>query len=337
MNGKQQKRRGDGRESFHIWPWLVFPILPLLGGLVVLHVSYAESFSFAAYEGALAFIATEKRGFVHFESLMVYVSVAYFHVALCILASVYAVFQIRSFPDPIQKHAWRLVIRLFLALIAVGLIARIEGSALELTYRNTCELLRIAEVSPHLVPDTCRGGPPSLFVWLTGIPVLAGLIAAVLATAAVSAAAGPLAQHGESDWRQAFARRAAVLQQSFYIASMVLVTSTVSIMLFLQLPLTIADEGLTTMVVGSHARAMTVFWGTVFTLTLLAIVAPSAFLMNRAAERHAAASEAPSEVRDWLKTHIAVSVPKRLGNIAAVLAPLLVGPAGALLEKLGGG
>ena len=83
----------------------------------------------------------------------------------------------------------------------------------------------------------------------------------------------------------------------FYVVSLVLVTSTISIMLFLQLPLALAADEETKLAVTGHAQGMTVFWGTVFTLTLVMMFAPSAFLLLKTARQYEKRSEKPEEVR----------------------------------------
>jgi hypothetical protein len=143
-----------------------------------------------------------------------------------------------------------------------------------------------------------------------------------------------LPQSSETAWRTAFAARARTLQRGFYVLSTVLITSTVTIMLFLGLPSALVADEATGLAVTSFARGMTVFWGTVFTLTLFAIFAPSAYHLLRMAKRHEMASDAPAEVSAWLHEEIYVSIPRQLGNLAALLAPLLVGPVGSVLEKL---
>ena len=57
--------------------------------------------------------------------------------------------------------------------------------------------------------------------------------------------------------------------------------------------------GSTKLAVSSHAQGMTVFWGTVFTLTLVMMFAPSAYQLLKTAQEHEKRSEEPAEVRAW--------------------------------------
>ncbi len=346
MNENEQKHRRERAGFVGLWPWLVFPILPLFGAFAVLHFLYAPEFTFAGANPAehgisaaptpftAAFLKAEHRSFIHFEGLMIYVSVASFHVVLCVLTILYCSFQIRQGHKAVQTRTWSLLGSLLLLLIVAILVARTDQTAVQLTYRNTCELLKRADVAVHIMPPDCRSGSPSLLAWLAILPFVSGIVAAVFATAVASLAAEPLPASPESAWRSAFAGRARTLQRVFYVVSLVLVTSTISIMLFLQLPLVLAADEATKLAVTGHAQGMTVFWGTVFTLTLVMMFAPSAFLLLKTARQYEKRSENPAEVRAWWNEQIYVSLPKQLGNVATLLAPLLAGPAGALLEKL---
>ena len=229
--------------------------------------------------------------FIHFEGLMIYVSVASFHVVLCVLTILYCSFQIRQLHKAVQARTWSLLGLLLLLLIVAILVARTDQTAVQLTYRNTCELLKQAEVAVHIMPPDCRSGAPSLLAWLAILPFVSGIVAAVFATAVASLAAEPLPETPESAWRSAFASRARTLQRVFYVVSLVLVTSTISIMLFLQLPLALAADYPTKLAVTGHAQGMTVFWGTVFTLTLVMMFAPSAFLLLKTARQYEKRSE----------------------------------------------
>lgn len=340
MSEIQQHKPKDQLRPLDALTWVVCPILPLLGGLWVLQALYDQSaFSFQQYGGNAVFIESAKRGFVHFEGLMVYTSVALVHVTLCVMATAYCSMKIVTLPSSAQKKAWWLIAILAAVLAVMGVIAASTNApAIALTFHNVCDVLRLANAATHIVSQNCRGSEASMLLWLALVPVIAGSIAAICATGVVAGSVShTTSQTRACDWKTAFPVTTVILQRMFYIVSAILVTSTVAIMLFLQLPvaLTGTDSVIRSAVV-SHAQGMTVFWGTVFTLTLLAIFAPAAALLTARAREHEAASTSTSEVSVWLETQIFTSIPKRLGGIVAFLAPLMVGPVSMLLEKLTG-
>ena len=124
-----------------------------------------------------------------------------------------------------------------------------------------------------------------------------------------------------------------MLQQSFYLLSAVLVTSTISIMLFFRLPVALAGgDGPARMALDAYAQGLTAFWGTVFTLTLFATFAPAALLLRRSAHRYRDRLNAPQEFQAWLTDHVPVTLEKQIRNLAATLAPLIIGLLGNFLQ-----
>lgn len=332
---REPRQQDDAARLGAVWPWLVLPVLPLVAGFTLLKILYGPDFSFIGFPAS--FVDAPHGPFLYLEGLLAYGSAALLHLSLCAAAIGYFATRIRDLPRPVRARAWRVVGLLLVALVIIGAVTRLdpELTALQLSYRNTCELLSMAGAAVHLLPATCQGGPPSVLMALASVPTIAGLIAAAFAAALASSAADPLPET-EGAWRAGFTRHIRTLQHAFYALSAVLITSTVTIMLFLMLPVAIAADPATTAALTSYAHAMTVFWGTVFTLTLAAIFAPAVHHLSRAARRHEMASKTPADVRVWLAEQTRNSLPRHLGNLAALLAPLLVGPIGSLLEKLSG-
>jgi hypothetical protein len=83
-----------------------------------------------------------------------------------------------------------------------------------------------------------------------------------------------------------------------------------------------------------YAEGMTLFWGTIFTLTMLAIYGPAALELRRQLRQHVATEDDPSALSDWAETLDVLSFRRRLKNALVAVSPLLVGPVGAMLEPL---
>ena len=79
---------------------------------------------------------------------------------------------------------------------------------------------------------------------------------------------------------------------------------------------------------------MAFFWGTVFTLTLTAIYAPAAIMIRRRLGEMAETEETDPGFEAWASDLQFLKLRRQLGAVLAVLGPLLVGPAGALLQAL---
>ncbi len=111
-----------------------------------------------------------------------------------------------------------------------------------------------------------------------------------------------------------------------------LVVTTVTLMLFLQLPAGLLDEpGANS--INRYALGMTVFWGAVMTLTLVAIFLPSVLAFRGEASRHLRATQAEQTLSQWLDERGHLSVRRQLANLATMLAPIIVGPLGSLLQS----
>jgi hypothetical protein len=126
----------------------------------------------------------------------------------------------------------------------------------------------------------------------------------------------------------------------FYLLTAVLVTSTLAASLFFHLPTKLLAEGSDGPLV-PYAGELSIFWGTVFTLTLLATVTPP---LLHARHRLAAITEGvvdadeEDETRKWLSQEgLLESFGQQLRLILALLAPLITGPVANFLQAWQGG
>ena len=105
-----QQKASDGMKPYsliHLWPWMVFPILPLWMALVILNLLADDSFYFTAQTQA-TFISESSGHFIHLKDLMVFASFACLHAIVCALVMVYFLLQIRNLPETTRQTVWRL-------------------------------------------------------------------------------------------------------------------------------------------------------------------------------------------------------------------------------------
>jgi hypothetical protein len=313
---------------------MVFPILPLWTALLVLGLLYDDAFRLVDIAADTTFLTEASRQFVHLRDLLIYASFVCLHAIICALVLVYFVLQLRSLPEGTRRTVWQLSFVLLMLVVVTTVVARYEGSAQQLTYANVCEMLKAADPSSKLLPQRCVGGPPSVLFALATFPTATGILAALLGMGVASTARAPIEATSEADWRAQFTQRSQTIYRAFYAASAVLVTSAVTMQLFQQLPISlIADE--TVRQAATHsAQGMTLFWGMIFTLILVAIFAPAAYFLNRTLAEHGLGQEASSELQEWLNHQILHSAPKKIAGIVGFLAPVLIGPAADVLNKL---
>jgi hypothetical protein len=222
----------------------------------------------------------------------------------------------------------------------VIVVRSLQGAAYAVTYLNIRDLLRRAELTHDLTMPFFSFDAISYLVDVTrisiagGLPFLVGVIAVTLAVP-VGAAAASFSSSEPEDWKREFTSRVQWLQESFYALSIVLVTSTVAIMLFFQLPAEIAladhRDGLL-----RYARGLTVFWGATMTMTLFAAFAPAMLELRRRAKQQHGAVASRRDFGEWFAEKVPISTRRQIANLATMLAPLMVGPLGGLLQAVFG-
>ena len=320
----------------HLLSCVLLPLLPLWGALLLLRLVYGEVFDFSRIADQTAFSTDAHRDFLLLRDLLVYASLVFLHLAVCLGVVWYLVLQLRSLPRALRPQLLQLGFAYVVLLLLTAFIARHDGTAQQLTYTNVCEMLLAADVAGHLTPAACIGGAPSRLLLMAGLPAMAGIVAAIVAACVAATVRAPIEAAGEEAWRAEFSRRRQMLHRAFYAASAVLVTSTVTIKLFLELPLSLATDDATRTVVRSSADGLATFWGTTFTLVLVFIFAPVARELNRALARHGRDSADEAGLQEWLDGQALRPVPRRLAEVIAFLAPLLAGPVADLLKGLAG-
>ena len=128
------------------------------------------------------------------------------------------------------------------------------------------------------------------------------------------------------------------VQVCFFGLSAVLVTSTITATLFFQFPASLArtDSWVATGL-SAHAQTLSVFWGTVYTLTLIATFIPVALIVRNLVRRYEQGAESSPEFRSGLVHKALVSPMRLIMNLLAMFAPMLFGAAGSLTKLLPGG
>lgn len=302
--------------------WMILPILPLLAGFAVLQViSNGELTLLSGQVGEGSFHGTGL-DLRFFTALIPYLAIGLFHVAGCIAVMVVALLKIVALPKVARERGLLVLAVSILVLVAVNVLARepLLIGALNVSYRTTCAILVEANAAAHILPSACDGAGLSTLAWLAVVPYVMGLMAAAAASALASTAL-----HAGDE--AAFMAAAERVERAFHATVFVLATSTLLMVLFYRLPLPlIADKDLLALVT-AFGHGMGMFWGVMFTLTLMAIFGPAILLLPQRLPR----TEEGSALRDRL---FAKGARKRLTEILLILAPLMIGSAGTLLEQL---
>lgn len=307
--------------------WAVFPILPMIAGFSVLSVIDGpkseltvglNSILAALPEGAGGIYLATARGVQFLNALFIYLSVGMFHLAACASVMAYMIYQIWLMPQPKRARTGVVLLISAVVLLAVNytVLQPVWRGALSIAYRNLCDVIVHADVAVHLMPGSCDEEGISRYAALAAVPYVIGVIAATFASAVV---AGAISARDEDP-----AVRLAVVQRAFQATALILVTSMLAMVLFYKLPLSVLANGDARDLVSGYAEGITMYWGTLATLTLVAIFGPANMVLGQAAK---ASGE-----------EVALLVDSRTrGQIKAIvttLAPLLIGSSGAFFQTI---
>ena len=277
----------------------------------------------------------------HNGARLLYGSAVTVHLGLCLLASVYYLRNIFQCGKGVAVH-----ILTFAGLVAGAIIFTmlyISPVAGWVASEYTFE--RLVDIWALHACEKCFN--EAALTVLVMVPAGAGIITVLLAAGGAASALRRL--NHVLDEEDKF-----VVQQlvsSFQMLSAVLVTSTISAMLFFRLalyPFTAREAGgdlvtsndyLLTIDVTGYVNALTTFWGAVYTLTLFAVyVGPLALLYYRAIRKQK--SKNPGEflkLKAWLADNgVEEGFGERVRNLLTLLAPLMIGPLSQALGSIGG-
>lgn len=320
------------------WPWFsIIAVLPFIGAVLVLGFVAPTELDTHLFADAFAKGGSARIG--HLGDRFIYATLTYVQLASTMLVTIFYMHRIYQL-DPARKSgAIRLLgVTAFCAAMAVVVVRALKVDAYAVTYRNIRDLLQHSEVTHDFtmpffsfdaIPYLAEVTPISL---AAGIPFLMGAIAIVFAVP-VGAAAASFPSNEQVDWNKEFAARVHWLQQAFYALSIVLVTSTVSLMLFFQLPAEIALDAYQGGLL-RYARGLTMFWGATMTLTLLAAFTPAILELRRCAREQHGTVASHRDFGEWFSEQVPTTARRQLANLATMLAPLMVGPLGGLLQAM---
>ncbi len=224
-----------------------------------------------------------------------------------------------------------LVATVGVVLCAVGLLILSQSAATQnVLYRVVFGLTFLTlEASRRFDP----GFLSHVHTIVSVINVLAVIVPVIAVLAAASAVAPP--DEGQRLDPDYLVTRIRYLKEVLNAGSALLVAGILHMDAWLRWPASlVGDKNLQDGVLGV-SLAIALFWGTTFTLMLVATYGPAAsYLGMRAREllREEALAEKIADPDQWLKEHgLFFTLGEQLPQIGVILAPLLAGPLGSLL------
>ncbi|MDT7043524.1 hypothetical protein [Candidatus Nitronereus thalassa] len=125
------------------------------------------------------------------------------------------------------------------------------------------------------------------------------------------------------------------LRNTLNIGSIALVAGILHMHAWLQWPASLFQDASFQSAASNTALAITVFWGTSFTLMLMATYGPAATTLSAQARHILQRDHHEGRIHDpqaWLKDHdLSITLGEQLPQIGIMLAPVLAGPLGSLV------
>ena len=207
----------------------------------------------------------------HLSNLFTYLSITAVHGIVCLFVIGFLLYQIHKQPAVLIKRTYLYMAFTAVAFVIMAYIVRSYANNLILTqlgYKSICILLSKAELQTSLVWADLDGGHTgeacflarnTRLVWLAYTPIAFGMLAVVVATAFTTVLASQSIPAADKQWRLHFLSRIKLLQKSFYLLSLVLVTSTITILYFTSLPLDLLADVQLKNVLGKLFSGLTAF------------------------------------------------------------------------------
>jgi hypothetical protein len=342
--------------AYLLW-FVVIPVLPFFFSMATLSFFINPTLDskeiFVIVKQLLAndsiiFIDQPVKTLIHVSDLLTYLSITSVHAIVCLIVIGFFLYQTHQLPKDLIKRTYLYMAITTVTLLVFAYVIHLYANNLmliQLGYKSICVLLGMADLQTSLVwPDSgmdgvntgeaCFRSEFTRLVWLAYTPVMLGMLAMLSASAFTTVMASEPIPSADERWRPHFLARVKILQKSFYLLSLVLVTSTVTILLFTSLPLDLLADGILKTAFNKFINGITAFWGGLFTATLFAAFAPAVFLFIKQTLNHQKGLTAPSDLGEWLHESVFVSIKKQAMNTLMMIAPMLVGPLGSLLQKL---
>ena len=299
------------------------------------------------FSNSIAFLKEPVKTLTHLSDLLTYLSITALHGIASIIVIGFFLYQIQQLPKALIKRSYLYITITTVTFSFFAYVVHMLANNLmlaQLGYKSICILLSMADLQTSLVwPDTTGGGhtgeacflpKTTRLVWLAYSPIFLGVLAIIFASAFTTVMASQKITSDDEQWRPIFLSRIKLLQKSFYLLSLVLVTSTVTILLFSSLPLNLLTDLALKAVLSKFVTGISFFWGGLFTATLFATFAPAVLLLTKQARDHNETFTGPSNLGQWLNEFVFVSMKKQLMLALTIISPMLIGPFGGLLQNL---
>lgn len=311
-----------------IFPWRVFvTIVPLLIAIAALQFFVPDTELRSTMSEA--WWASQMKPAGYHGGFIGYATAASVHILVCITVIAFNLYHLWSCEAPVRRNlillalSYAFVVCLFMVLTNDPNLA-----AYKLTYLNIRELyvgtpqadLILAGFSLHVL-----------------LPTLFGIVAVAFAATGAESLFTEFDKDAGKLTGEELKAKIAILKRGFQSLSVVLVSTVIAAAVSFHLPARLYD-GDGAKLISNYADEVTIFWGAIFTLTLLATYAPHLFRLRNLSRSYAKVLQerqpgAPQP--EWLSdTALFGNMRSHIGAVFTLLAPLITGSLGNIIQTV---
>ncbi len=305
-------------------PWMILATgIPFVMAVIVLQLLGPEA-------GPDIGTAPQTEGYL--PGLIAFCTAAVAQFAICIGAVLVFLQVLRGTPVEIQRRGLKIgVPYAAFMLLALALMPKFGGAAGDLTFGYFAATFSGSEWLYRVGPEGLLSRLHLAYL----LPSALGVLAVISAAVALSALVKAMPDAESPDWPAAWQKSHAAARQILYLLTLILVLSTFAASLFFHLPVELFQaEAKEEMV--RFANELSIFWGTIYTLTLVATVTPAVFLLRNKAHKavkELTDPETAEKAKALLDSQgLLAGMKQQVELVLALLAPLIAGPLANALQ-----
>lgn len=315
------------------FPWRIFvTIVPLLIALVTLQFLVPETDLHAPMpKGPMpeGWWSSQLKPTTYSGGFIGYAAAVSVHILICIVVIVFNLYHISNSEAGSQRKLLSIACLYLLTLAILLIVTNHPGL---IAYKITFLNFQSFYAGSHLFEAL---GP--MIGLQVIVPTIFGIAAVIFAATGAESLFVDLDKDASALNEQAFKAKIAILKRGFQCLSIVLVSTTIAAAVFFHLPARLYEED-AAKIVTAYADEVTIFWGAIFTLTLIATYAPHLFRLRTLGNRHAEALKLNADhsgLPEWLSdTALFGNFKNHLATLITLLAPLITGSLSTVIQQL---
>ncbi|WP_282609774.1 hypothetical protein [Pelagibius sp. Alg239-R121] len=310
------------------FPWRIFvTVIPLIMAMIALQFFVPDNDLRAAMPSDWWKSHLKPEGYS--GGFIGYATASSVHILMCITVIAFNLYHIWACTAATRRNLITIAVLYTLLLSVLLLVTKNPDLAVyKITFLNIKELYEGTRLFGVLQDSL------GFHVML---PTLFGIAATIFAATGAESLFADFDKEASKLNQLELKAKIAILKRGFQSLSVVLVSTIIAAAIAFHLPARLY-QGEGEKLINAYADELTIFWGAIFTLTLIATYAPHLFRLRSLSKAYAKQlrkSQPDSSLPDWLSdTALFGNLQTHLGAIFTLLAPLITGSIGSVIQSL---